>query len=46
MIDLYTQGPFPFDQFIRFYRFDEINEAVADVQHGKTIEAVLVTGSA
>jgi aryl-alcohol dehydrogenase len=46
MIDLYTQGLFPFDQFIIFYRFDEINEAVADLQHGKTIKAVLVTGSA
>jgi hypothetical protein len=45
MIDLYTQGPFPFDQFISFYRFDEINKAVADLHHGKTIKAVLVTGS-
>jgi Zn-dependent alcohol dehydrogenase len=26
--------------------FDEINEAVADLRHGKTIKAVLVTGSA
>jgi aryl-alcohol dehydrogenase len=46
MIDLYTQGLFPFDRFISFYRFDEINEAVADLQHGKTIKAVLMTGSA
>jgi aryl-alcohol dehydrogenase len=45
MIDLYTQGLFPFDQFISFYCFDEINKAVADLQHGKTIKAVLVTGS-
>ncbi len=45
LIDLYTQGLFPFDQFISFYRFDEINEAVADLQHGKTIKAVLVTDS-
>ena len=45
MIDLYTQGLFPFDQFISFYRSDEINKAVADLQHGKTIKAVLVTGS-
>jgi Zn-dependent alcohol dehydrogenase len=46
MIDVYTQGLFPFDQLIRFYCFDEINEAVADLQHGKTIKAVLVTGPA
>jgi aryl-alcohol dehydrogenase len=45
MIDLYTRGRFPFDRFICFYRFDEINEAVADLQHGKTSKAVLVTGS-
>jgi aryl-alcohol dehydrogenase len=35
MIDLYTQGLFPIDQFICFYRFDEINKAVADLQHAK-----------
>jgi aryl-alcohol dehydrogenase len=46
MIDLYTQRLFPFDQLISFYRFEEINKAVADLQHGKTIKAVLVTGSA
>ncbi len=46
MIDLYTRGLFPFDQLISFYRFDDINEAVADLQHGKTIKAVLVPGSA
>ena len=41
MIELYTQGRFPFDQLINVYCFDEINEAVADLQHGKTIKAVL-----
>jgi aryl-alcohol dehydrogenase len=44
MIELYAQGLFPFDQLISFYRFEEINEAIADERSGTTIKAVLETG--
>jgi Zn-dependent alcohol dehydrogenase len=39
-----NHGLAPFDQLISFYCFDEINQAVAHLQHGETIKAVLVTG--
>jgi aryl-alcohol dehydrogenase len=41
MIELYKQGRFPFDKMIRFYSLEQINEAVADSENGKTIKAVL-----
>jgi len=41
MIELYRQGRFPFDKLIRFYRFDEINEAIHDSATGCTIKPVL-----
>ncbi|MBO0475514.1 NAD(P)-dependent alcohol dehydrogenase [Vagococcus sp. DIV0080] len=42
LIDFYLQGQFPFDQFIKFYDFEEINEAEADLISGKTLKSVLV----
>jgi aryl-alcohol dehydrogenase len=45
MIELYTQGLFPFDQLISFYRFEDINAAVEDERSGRTIKAVLETGA-
>ena len=41
IIDLYKQGKFPFDTMIRFYSLDDINDAVRDIENGKTIKAVL-----
>jgi len=41
LIDLYNQGHFPFDRLIKFYRFDEINQAVADMEKGHAIKPVL-----
>jgi aryl-alcohol dehydrogenase len=41
MIDLYAQGRFPFDRLVRFYRFEEINQAVDDQKRGVTIKAIL-----
>jgi aryl-alcohol dehydrogenase len=41
LIELYSQGRFPFDRMIRFYPLDEINGAVADVEEGRVIKAVL-----
>ena len=41
LIDLYCQGRFPFDRLIKFYPFDEINQAVEDMIQGRVIKPVL-----
>jgi aryl-alcohol dehydrogenase len=41
LIELYRQGRFPFDRLVRFYRFDEINQAMADSESGVTIRPIL-----
>jgi len=41
LIDLYSQGRFPFDRMISFYPFDEINQAVADMEEGRVVKPVL-----
>lgn len=45
LIDLYRQGRFPFDRMITFYPFEEINQAVHDMEQGKVIKPVLRIGS-
>jgi aryl-alcohol dehydrogenase len=42
LIGLYQAGRFPFDQLVRTYPFDEINEAVADSESGRTVKPVLL----
>ncbi|WDL97627.1 NAD(P)-dependent alcohol dehydrogenase [Alicyclobacillus sp. ALC3] len=42
LIDLYQRGDFPFDRLIRFYDFEQVNEAVADMEAGLTIKPVLI----
>ena len=41
LIDFYLQGRFPFDRLVRYYEFDQINEAVDDAEHGRTIKPIL-----
>ena len=41
LIDLYTQGRFPFDKLVRFYPFEEINRAVEDQRNGIAIKPIL-----
>ena len=41
LLDLFSQGRFPFDKLITFYPFDEINKAVEDMEHGRVIKPVL-----
>jgi aryl-alcohol dehydrogenase len=41
LIELYSQGRFPFDRLIAFYPFDEINQAVEDMEEGRVIKPVL-----
>jgi aryl-alcohol dehydrogenase len=41
LIDLYRQGRFPFDRLITFYPFEEINQAVEDMEKGRVIKPLL-----
>jgi aryl-alcohol dehydrogenase len=41
LIELYRQGRFPFDRLVKFYRFDELNQAMADSESGITIKPIL-----
>jgi aryl-alcohol dehydrogenase len=41
LIELYSQGRFPFDRLITFYPFDEINKAVEDMEKGRVIKPIL-----
>ena len=41
LIELYSQGRFPFDRLITFYPFDDINKAVEDMEMGRVIKPVL-----
>ena len=41
LIRFYQAGQFPFDRLLKFYDFREINKAIADAKHGKTIKPVL-----
>jgi aryl-alcohol dehydrogenase len=45
LIELYRQGRFPFDRLVKFYDFDQINEAVADSESGVTIKPILRIGA-
>jgi aryl-alcohol dehydrogenase len=42
LVELWRAGRFPFDRLVRTYPFEEINEAFADAEAGKTIKPVLV----
>ena len=44
LVELYRQGRFPFDKLLKFYPFEQINQAVEDSERGKTIKAVLRFG--
>ena len=44
LLDLHMQGRFPFDKMVRFYDFDQINEAAADAASGETIKPILRMG--
>jgi aryl-alcohol dehydrogenase len=41
LIELYRQGRFPFDRLIKFYPFEEVNQAMADSESGITIKPIL-----
>lgn len=41
LIELHAEGRFPFDKMIKAYPFDQINQAVADSDNGRTLKPVL-----
>lgn len=41
LVELHAQGRFPFDKLVKFYDLDQINEAAADSEAGKTIKPVI-----
>ena len=45
LAELYRQGRFPFDRLLQFYPFEEINQAMADAEAGRTVKAVLLFGA-
>ncbi|WP_207841208.1 NAD(P)-dependent alcohol dehydrogenase [Williamsia soli] len=42
LVDLWSQGRFPFDKLIENYTLDDINTAFADSENGSTIKPVVV----
>lgn len=42
IIKYHKEGKFPFDKLVKFYKFIEINQAVADSNSGSTIKPILV----
>lgn len=44
LIDLYLAGRFPFDRLVKFYSFDQINEAAADSEKGVTLKPIIRIG--
>lgn len=42
MIDLYRSGKFPIDKIVKFYKPEEINQAIKDSVAGTTIKPIIV----
>ena len=42
IISYYQQGKFPYDKLISTYRFEDINQAIADTMRGEVIKPVLL----
>lgn len=45
LVELYTQGRFPFDKLVKFYSLDQINQAAEDSEKGITIKPIVRFGS-
>lgn len=41
LIALHSQGRFPFDELVRFYELDEVEQAIADSASGEVIKPIL-----
>jgi aryl-alcohol dehydrogenase len=41
LVELYSQGRFPFDKLVKFYTLDQINQAAQDSEKGVTIKPIV-----
>ncbi|WP_260927586.1 NAD(P)-dependent alcohol dehydrogenase [Novosphingobium sp. 9] len=41
LIDLWSQGKFPFDKLVKFYPLEEINQAIADSESGVVLKPIV-----
>lgn len=41
LVALYQQGKFPFDKLVKFYEFEDINQAAADSSSGVTLKPIV-----
>jgi aryl-alcohol dehydrogenase len=41
LVELYTQGRFPFDKLVKFYSLEQINQAAEDSEKGITIKPIV-----
>ena len=41
LVEYYKKGQFPFDKLVKFYNFEEINEAFEDSKKGLTVKPIL-----
>ena len=41
LVEYYKAGKFPFDKLVRFYSFDQINQAFEDSANGSTVKPIL-----
>jgi aryl-alcohol dehydrogenase len=46
LVEYFKKGLFPFDKLVKFYDFQEINQAFEDSKSGQTIKPVLKIGEA
>jgi aryl-alcohol dehydrogenase len=44
LVKLHRRGEFPYDRFVRYYNFADINRAIEDAKSGATIKPVLRMG--
>lgn len=41
LAELYAKGLFPFDRLVKYYNLDQINQAIADSESGRTIKPII-----
>jgi aryl-alcohol dehydrogenase len=41
LVDLHARGEFPFDEFVTFYDFENIQQAAEDSEDGEVIKPIL-----
>lgn len=44
LVNMYMNGQFPFDQLVKTYKFEDINQAIQDSETGKTIKPIVLIG--